>query len=424
MKNKTIKHKNNRILFNVKVIKQIILFLFIFFLPTQLGHYFKYGYSRIYGISIDYLSTPIYLTDFLFLALLITHIKVLTQGLKDILKQLVSNKIKLIITFLIIILIFLSTLFSHQPIISIYKLAKILELLFIIIILRKSNKTIVVNTFFLSGIFQLFLIVLQFINKSSIQGIFYYFGERYMTLGSPGISKAYISGIEFLRPYGTFSHPNSLAGFFLLIYVYVLYSTKEQRLFKTLSLAIYSLIIFLSFSKNAIIFYFIFNSIYFLKQKKCIICTFAKVSISLILTIIVLIANTDPSSQYMRIKLLTDSINIISKNWLLGTGLGQYLYTQSNLPMLTSYFFLQPVHNIFLLWIAENGLIVGLITISLTTLYLWKKRRNVIFIIVSLLIIFTGLFDHYWLTLQQDWLLIGVIIGISTNIKGAKYRIK
>ena len=76
---------------------------------------------------------------------------------------------------------------------------------------------------------------------------------------------------------------------------------------------------------------------------------------------------------------------------------------------------LQPVHNIFLLVLAEGGLVGLLLFVTLfykafsSSLYL---KRNYL-TIALIVIVVTGSVDHYWLTLQQNQLLFSIILGLS-----------
>ena len=42
-----------------------------------------------------------------------------------------------------------------------------------------------------------------------------------------------------------------------------------------------------------------------------------------------------------------------------------------------------------------------------------KITKTLILMIVAIAL--TGLFDHYWLTLQQNLLIMGVVFGLATN---------
>jgi len=80
-----------------------------------------------------------------------------------------------------------------------------------------------------------------------------------------------------------------------------------------------------------------------------------------------------------------------------------------------SVYLLQPVHNIFLLVAAETGL-VGLVIFLWFLILTFKKLliTNYYLLITALIVILVlGLFDHYWLTLQQNQLLVAIVFGLS-----------
>ena len=51
----------------------------------------------------------------------------------------------------------------------------------------------------------------EFIKQASLNGLFWWLGERTFTSSTPGIAKAVIDGRLLMRPYATFPHPNVLA---------------------------------------------------------------------------------------------------------------------------------------------------------------------------------------------------------------------
>jgi hypothetical protein len=282
--------------------------------------------------------------------------------------------------------------------------------------LKTLKEKSILTAFLLSGLFELFLSMAQFINKHSVQGIFYYFGERLLSSSAPGIAKASFQGVELLRPYGTFSHPNSLAGFFLLLYFFVLTYKKFSRYLalKYLCLFIFSILIFISFSKIAIISFLILNTSYFILNTKftCQICKIARMTILFIISLFFLQATTDPLTISKRIELIKNSITIILHYPIQGVGLGSYLIEQAKFSSKFYLFFNQPVHNIFLLFISETGLVIGgFLLYQLINLLIRRQLSRDQWILI-LAIIFTGSFDHYWLTLQQNFLLMGLVIGM------------
>lgn len=390
------------------MINKVLFFLFLLFLPTQFGKHFFLDFSYIFGIRVDYLAPTIYLTDILIFLVTVVNFKTVIRFFRN----------KKILFSLLLLLI--NVFFSKLTLISIYWLIKIIELLIIVSLGKKILTTLkeknILTALLLSGLLELFLAIYQLINKHSIQGIFYYFGERLLTLSMSGVAKASIQGIEFLRPYGTFSHPNSLAGFFLLLYFFVLVYKKFNYylILKYLFLFVSTILIFISFSKVAIISYLILNTLYFVLNTKirCQICKFARLVTVFIISLIFLQATTDPLTIGKRIELIKNSTMIILNNPVFGVGLGSYLIEQIKYPSKYHLFFNQPVHNIFLLFISEAGLVIGGILLYLVADRLIRQKLTINQWLLISAIIFTGFFDHYWLTLPQNFLSMGLITGV------------
>lgn len=390
------------------MINKILFFLLLLFIPTQFGKHFFLDFSYLSGVRVDYLAPTVYITDIIVFLLAVVNIRIITKFFK--------NKKVFIYLFLLLI----NILFSRLPIISLYWFIKIVELLVIFIIAKKILPTLkekfILVSIFLSGLFELILSLIQLINKHSVQGVFYYFGERLLSLSTPGVAKASIRGIEFLRPYGTFSHPNSMAGFFLLLYFFVLTHKKFNRYLalKYLFLFISSIIIFISFSKIAIITYVLLNTYYLILNTKfdCRICKISRVIMFFVISLIFLSATTDPLTINKRIELAQNSTTIILHSPIFGVGLGNYLVEQAKFASKYYLFFNQPVHNIFLLFVAETGLIIGGFILYRLISLLKKTHLKKEQWLVILVIIITGFFDHYWLTLQQNFLLMGLIMGV------------
>lgn len=392
----------------MKQFNRLLLFLLIFFLPTQFGKHFFFPFSYLSGVRVDYLAPTIYFTDIIVFILITINLKIVINFFKQ----------KLVLLFMFGLLI--NVCFSILPAISIFRCFEILEWLAIFSIFYKkvlSPKLIMLGLFSASAI-ELLLVILQFINKHSIQGIFYFLGERYMTLSTPGIAKAALNGIEILRPYGTFSHPNSLAGFYLLVYFFVLLNKKLDKfiLLKNFMLLFSSFLILFSFSKIAIVVYLILNTLYWiLNTKNCRLCLIAKILVVFTVSLIFLQSSGDPLSLSNRIYLFQNAIKIITSRPIFGVGMGAYLTAQNIYPTRIPYFFQQPVHNIFILFVSETGLIISLFVFW--RLFFWVKKmlKKNGFIFLVAVVLITGLFDHYWLTLQQNFLLLAVVFGDFTH---------
>jgi len=384
------------------LLNKILLFLFIFLLPAQLGKHFFFDFSYLSGVRVDYLAPAIYLIDILFFILLILNYKIVFNVIRQ-------NKF---IFFLVLLLINLFT--SQSRLISLYQSARLIELICLFFIIKKNvlpPKNILFTLIF-SGSIQLLLTTIQLINKHSVQGIFYFLGERYFSLSTPGIAKAALSGVEFLRPYGTFSHPNSMAGFYLLLYFFIFTNKKFSKFIflKNLFLLIATILIFVSFSKTAIIAFIILNAGFLLFKNKqwCKPCLIAKGIIYLVVGSLFLLAKTDPLTLQKRQTLLKNAFSVIQHYPVFGTGYGSYLVVQNKIISQSFNLLNQPVHNIFLLFFAEWGL-VGFGLIYLIFPWVIKTaRKNILLLLV---IVITGLLDHYWLTLNQNFLLLAFVFG-------------
>jgi hypothetical protein len=387
---------------------QLLFFLLILLLPTQLGKHFFFPFSYLSGVRVDYLSPTLYLIDVVIFFLAALNIKAVLDFFKK----------KAVIFFGALLVI--NIIFSQSYPLALYGSLRIIEFMIILSLGRKllsylPEKIIMLG--FLSGaVVELFLSLSQFVLKHAIQGPFYFIGERLFDLATPGISKTAINGLEFLRPYGTFSHPNSMAGFYLLLYYFVLTNKKFNKylLPKYLSLLLFTCLIFISFSKIAILTFLGLNLLYFVINFKsvCRICVISRQAILFIIGFIFLNSSGDPLTGEKRLELIGQSITIIKSHPIFGVGLNNYLVAQSNFISKFPLFFNQPVHNIFLLWIGETGLITTGFLLFLGIKSFMKKSKNVPWFL--LLVIFTtGLFDHYWLTLIQNFVLMGVIFSIS-----------
>lgn len=381
----------------------ILVLLFILLLPTQLGKHFFLPFSYLSGVRVDYLAPTMYLTDILVFLLTLINLHFVIKIFKQ----------KHIFVFFFILAFTL--LFAQSFPIALYRYAKVVEIFIVGVIAYKHiiGEKMLLIVFLIGGLFQLVLTLIQLVAKHSVQGFFYLFGERYMSLSMPGIAKASLQGVEFLRPYGTFSHPNSLGGFFLVLYTWILVDKrfKAFSLLKYGSLFIFSLLVFVSFSKVAIATYLLLNFYYLLFKMKlsCQFCKWARFIILAIVGAIFMQARTDPLTVQKRWELINNSVKIVLHHPLTGVGLGNYLVAQNQYVSKLSFFFNQPVHNIFLLVIAELGIPVSLFIFYL--IFSYSKKFSASSLLILTVIIITGFFDHYWLTLQQNMLLLGFIIG-------------
>ena len=392
------------------------IFIFSFFIVSQLGKHFFFPFSYLSGIRIDYLAPTIYFTDIISLPLLLVSFVQLVKRFNYWKRWMLEN---ILPTSFFIILILLNFIFSLSKPLWLYGFIRLLQFTLLFLFFREyGNKKNVYSPLvwglFLGSCFELVLSLLQLSARHSLQGWWYYLGERSFSIFTPGIAKAYFMGKEFLRPYGTFSHPNSLAGFYLLLYSFILTNKKiTNPLFKILFLSVSSALVLISFSRTAIVVYVFVNLLYFSRTIiSCKTCFFAKVVIGFVLILFALGISGDLNSFQKRTDFFQKSLSIIAQKPFTGTGMGSYLIAQHNYPQRFSTFFEQPVHNIFLLTVAQLGIPFCVILLFLIYPYIKRYLKNMHIILPIICILITGSADHYWLTLPQNVLVFAIVFGM------------
>lgn len=392
------------------------LFLLVLFLPFQLGIHFWPTSSFLIGLPLDYLSPVIYLTDIFLLFYLSTSIPLLKKAL--------GFKSFRNLTLIFLFLFIFNTIFSLSLTTSLWAWTKFFSYYFIFLSLTQEKKILstIKLPLLISTSIVIFLQVLQLINQSSLQGIFYFLGERQFSLTTPFIAKTNLFSSQLIRPYSTFSHPNSLAGYLLILLV------LSQTYFFNLYLLIpLSLSIILTLSKTAIL-------ALFLSFLPSLLFPFLIV-FSLLLSLYPFLIPTLPTPFFsspfflslpttisQRITLSRPIFSILKQNILTGTGLRSYLFSlpQSLSPSSLLPSNLQPIHSLTALSFLELGLPLIFITIFLKVKnFSLKKRLSPLskkLLLSTLLVIFiTAAFDHYWWTLPQNQLILALIFAIIFN---------
>jgi hypothetical protein len=421
--------------------ESLFVFVFSFFLSSQLGKHFFLPFSYLSGIRIDYLAPTLYLTDILsipFIAYL------LGQSFKRLTFITMFIKKNILVVASVVFLCVVNYHFSLSKPLWIYNVVRIVQwvAIFYFFKQRSKNKSVfsaVLLGVLCGGFLQLILSLLQLGARHSMQGLWYYLGERSFSIFTPGIAKAYFFGHEFLRPYGSFSHPNSLAGFYLLLYAFILTQKRVTNIFiKTTLLILFSCLVLVTFSRTAIVVYVLINIFYLFRNSlTCRICTIAKVFVAGVLILFALNISGDINSMQKRDDFTQKAISIIASKPFSGVGVGSYLIAQHSYPQKFSTFFEQPVHNIFLLSVAQLGipLSILLFTMIIPTSPFWLQgtsrliipiRKHYSLLLPLLVVILTGSMDHYWLTLQQNVLVSAVVFGIlsvyDTKTKTSRNR--
>ena len=409
----------------MKILKNLEKLLFasaLLLIPTQLAMHFWPPTSLVFGIRVDYLAPTIYLVDTVLIALLITWFFI---DIKFIRSFLINNKKQIFVALLFVIA---NIMVSVSPLITSIKFFKVLEMsLFALYVSRRlfvfgKNKAIVFIA--LSSIPVSVVGIAQFFLGHTVGGLLYFFGERSFTLSTPGIALVQLGGIDHLRAYSFFPHPNALAGYLAVSALLLIYLGVKRGNMPRIVFVLISTCVVLAFSLSSVISLLIIFTIYFFSKTRYLTESISRHFVLLIVLLSLLmpfvssyLLNTNftfPDNISERMSLSVSSAKIISEHFLFGVGLNQFIPNlQSVVVGSGATLLLQPVHNIFLLIAAEMG-IVGLILISGLFNILIKKlvgRGAVFGVLILVFIGLTGLLDHYWITINQNMLLIALCVG-------------
>lgn len=399
-------------------VENLLLFLTILFLPTQLGKHFWPKFSYIYSLKIDYLSPTFYFWDILAIGLLVVWI----------LQKPKINKLALNLLLFFLFAQALSVLGVQNAGASLVRLEQYILAGFFGVYLASCDFKEKFGRIYLPLVLSLGIeagvAVLQFIHGSTL-GL-WILGERSFTLLTPGIAKFDFNGLQVLRPYATFPHPNVLAGF-LLVGLSILYQGLmfRSRVFKA-ALISGGIAIFLTMSRTAILAGFITTAIFLRKKSKNLVIFIAVLTVTLspiLFTRFSSLLNFDNLTFVRREELAGSAWQMFLKYPAFGVGLNNFIPAQANNLVSGPSRFLQPVHNIFMLALSETGIVgfMGLIfLIGYPIRKLISYRVSLIALLSWFIIIFLGMFDHYFLTLPQGYRLLFLVWGLSFSLSKSK----
>ena len=371
--------------------------------------------------------------------------------------------------------------------ISIYRFVKLLEFAFLYIYVRDPEVRLpqsgglqprtleerdygarsikgICKVLIASGVFQAILAIAQFYKQSSL-GIKFVEAGKYLP-GAAGVATFISNDAKIMRAYGSFPHPNVLAGFLLLAIFcfYYLWLTKRISLISPIGPIAFMLMVFalfVSFSRTTIFVFlvisFIFLLVKFFRLRQLYLTeerllAGKRLMILALFFIVFSALSSTVLLPYMKTRFLTISLqeeaidlrffynkialNIIKNKPILGIGVGNFVNYSQNYPAflraanamlggggqgnieIPSWLY-QPTHNIYLLIASEIGilgLLVFLLFIAKTLIGHIRYISPMGFLFIGFLII--GLFDHYFWTLQSGSLMFWLglaLIGLHSS---------
>lgn len=384
-------------------------------IPLQLNKFLPLPFSYVLGIPIDYRIPSIYLSDILIVLFLLSSI----SSLKKIKDFCANKKWYLLSTSAFLTYLALSAFFiKESKEATLFFWAKLVELTAFSIpaayyLSQKKVFALTLRVFKFTLTWQSLVVVYQFITQKSL-GL-WFLGERSFDTTTTGIAHIEIFQNQFLRPYGTFPHPNVMGAFNLVLLIILAGSLKNSDLSSRpkkaiipYALAIISIVA--SFSKTALVMLFVSPVVIVKKRTHLVVATLIVIILILIYVSALLPRSIDTIAE--RILLSQAALLVASQNIILGVGSNNFILAISklNLQSVSEVRLLQPVHNVFLLILAENGLL-GLLLFSLVLLTVSKftkdkTRLSLFFVVLVYLSI-----DHFMWTLQQGQLILWLSVS-------------
>ncbi len=423
-------------------LSKILLFLLLCLIPTQLGKHFWFDWSMVLGIRIDYLSPTLYLVDLVWIALFILEISITKFQVFQINDK---KQLPILKTLLIIVFVLINILVAQSRWIAVYKWLRVGQLVWFGYYVYKNKdlvKKMLIKVLPIWIVVEGLLAIGQIAKGGSLNGFWWWLGERSFDFNTIGIAQMSVANNGIVRAYGTFSHPNSLAGFMLIsLILWVRFKSlsatpllplrKGRQInniywWGVMWLGIIGIILTGSRTIWVLsllsIVWLLWGNFRNIKNKGKILFLI----IILFFTIYKMIDFNYPFRSFLggwdengllkRGQLNLASIEMFEKSPLFGVGAGNFLVNLPDYQKNNQIFWFQPVHNIGLLLLSEIG-ILGLLIFGFKSLFFKTiknliKNNDKIMLLILGVIFLSGMVDHYWLTLPQNMWLLALVLGL------------
>lgn len=347
-----------------------------------------------------------------------------------------------------------ATFWSFSPLLAAYGLARLVLLfafalsLSALIIGKKLSLTAVFSALFASAVFQSAVALLQFRDQTSL-GL-RWLGESVIGLTTPGIARVAANGLAYLRSYGTMPHANILAaflGFGLVAAVYLLYRARRPWARIGLAAGLFFILagLIFTFSRSgwivagltvaALVAYGLWRKDLRRRATAVIFVLLAAGAFLVPVGGRLIFARAGFSSEEPSVvdRVIYNEMGLLNfpEAYPLGVGLkNQVLVAERNgwyrAFGLNYAFQAQPIHDIYLLALADTGIVgflaliffLGWLVYGKFRAWLGGKDADTWFalILVSGALIF-GLVDHFYWDLWSGqlmfWLALGILMGIG-----------
>jgi len=369
----------------------------VLFLPLGTAKHFIGSYSYINGYLVDYLVPAFYLSEFLVWGVIFSFFW----------KKRFSffpRKLPQLLTIVILGFLLVNCLSSQNPIPWLYRLYRLAEafLLFKVVssLLQNSKNRERFSLFFAGGVLGAGVLgILQFLMQRPLFG-YLPLGETQFQLYNPAVAKIALFGRYFIRAYSGFPHPNVFAAYLVIGLLAVFFTPLISKKFARAVSVVGVAALCLTFSRAGVLALVApASSYWFIKFRK---------KVPILALFFLLLAGFVASPRFS--ESLSERLSLASLAFTLWQGHPWFGVGLNNFSYFASQFKFQPAHSIFLLSLAEGGL-VGIVLF----LFFFKKffRRLSLpggTLLLSLLVF--GLLDHFLLTTYQGITLFSLTLGV------------
>ena len=460
----------------MKYLEKIIkygLYLLVFLLPWQTrwiiqsgelnGGYSEYSTVSLYGVDMLLIFIlGLFIVQWFLKWRITTRLPLRGTSGQDYELRITKLLIALAgLEFFIIVSIF----FAPDKLITIYSYIKFLLGigLFWLILKASYNKSKLMFSFVLGVSVQAMIGIWQFLFQTDFSSKWLGMAMHKADILGTSVIET-VGGLRFMRAYGGLDHPNILGGLLviaILMLILLFINPKhdpelnsglnskqfQNQKYKTLKLLTsyfllltLSIGLFVAFSRAAWIGLIVgLASLLILSvikkdliRQKIILQSFLIIGTiifilfiqyeDLVLTRFSADTRLETKSNIERMESVDNSLAIIKKNIFFGTGIGNYTMELNKMLENQPSYYYQPVHNVYLLILAEIG-IFGFLFFILFLLYVFHnlykkyKEERIDFYKLSLLVAICVmfLFDHWWWSLHFGVFLFWLSSGFILN---------
>jgi O-antigen ligase len=407
--------------------------------PVQLGMHFWPMWSMVLGRKIDYLAPTMYFTD-----LLVGILCVVWFAEARPIAAFVHASQKPFRSVFGVVLLFgvaaINCYFSVSPLRSVYMWMKIAEyaLLGWYVASTRPGFSDILRPLSVALVYESAIGICQFFLQRSIGGVFWYLGERTFDITTPGIARLgwcipHLGNCrELLRAYGTFPHPNVLGGFLAVIIIMALmelfvHNVRDaaHRWYYAGSVILGCAALVVSFSRSA--WTILLVGVFLLPFLVIATRKFGRGMHTALFVLALCLVILSPlfrmptfiteESALTRNALMSEGWTLFRRAPMTGVGLGSFIAGYAVPYVARQVYVLQPIHNVYLLWLVETGLVgFGILLYAVCRIFSPLVNVSLGRIEWQYLLLLTlglGLVDHYIITLQQGQLLLTLLISLS-----------